>query len=228
MERGAPSVFYHGTSVEAALAIQDEGFNVDLSGKNAGALLGPGVYCSTVLRKALGYASKAGRSSREFSQGCVMELQIDLGRCKQLTRNQKDWAEEGYDSAWAPDGANGDPNSFSENVVRDPARITIVGMIPGDSSELFRAGLVVSAAGRLVKDSADVLTRQMQRMAISPDRPAGRSEPLPQLPDLTLSIPKIEVHLGNLDAGQLRSLRKQEVDGKNRKGLLQKLDRLLK
>ena len=50
----------------------------------------------------------------------------------------------------------------------------------------------------------------------------------PQLPDLTLSIAKIEVHLGNLDAGQLRSLRKQEVDGKNRKTLLQKLDRLLK
>eukprot|EP01046_Picozoa_sp_COSAG06_P104139 COSAG06_NODE_50329_length_319_cov_1.140909_1_plen_77_part_01 len=51
-----PTEFYHGTSLEAILAIQDSGFRVDLSGTNAGAMLGPGVYITTTLAKALNYA----------------------------------------------------------------------------------------------------------------------------------------------------------------------------
>ena len=35
-DRPPPREFYHGTSVEAAMNIQDTGFNVDLSGSNAG------------------------------------------------------------------------------------------------------------------------------------------------------------------------------------------------
>jgi hypothetical protein len=34
--------FYHGTSLEAAYSIQRTGFDVDLSGSNAGTLLGNG------------------------------------------------------------------------------------------------------------------------------------------------------------------------------------------
>jgi hypothetical protein len=33
-----PTVFYHGTSLEAILAIQESGFRVDLAGTNAGAM----------------------------------------------------------------------------------------------------------------------------------------------------------------------------------------------
>lgn len=40
---GPAPVFYHGTSLEAAMLIQEEGFRVDLSGTNAGAMLGPGL-----------------------------------------------------------------------------------------------------------------------------------------------------------------------------------------
>eukprot|EP01046_Picozoa_sp_COSAG06_P066915 COSAG06_NODE_17105_length_960_cov_2.442509_1_plen_55_part_10 len=40
---GKARVLYHGTSLEAILAIQESGFRVDLSGTNAGAALGPGV-----------------------------------------------------------------------------------------------------------------------------------------------------------------------------------------
>ena len=36
------NTYYHGTSLEAALAIQANGFRVDLSGSNAGAMLGTG------------------------------------------------------------------------------------------------------------------------------------------------------------------------------------------
>ena len=45
--------FYHGTSLAAALKIQDEGFRVDLAGSNAGKMLGPGLYCTTTLEKAV-------------------------------------------------------------------------------------------------------------------------------------------------------------------------------
>ena len=48
-----PTIFYHGTSVEAALAIQEKGFDPERSGTNAGALLGKGVYCTTTLEKAM-------------------------------------------------------------------------------------------------------------------------------------------------------------------------------
>ena len=40
-----PDNFYHGTSI--ALAIQAYGLDVSQAGTNAGALLGPGVYCTT-------------------------------------------------------------------------------------------------------------------------------------------------------------------------------------
>ena len=63
--RGAqPSEFYHGTSLDAALKIQDQGFRVELSGKNDGMKLGQGVYCSTNLEKALTYAKISAKKDR--------------------------------------------------------------------------------------------------------------------------------------------------------------------
>lgn len=53
-----PNIFYHATSLEAALRIQDQGFRVDLSGTNAGARLGPGVYCTTMMKKAMNYCDE--------------------------------------------------------------------------------------------------------------------------------------------------------------------------
>ena len=55
-----PDFLYHGTSVDAAVNIQCEGFDVDRSGSNAGAMLGPGVYCTTSLQKALYYVHGEG------------------------------------------------------------------------------------------------------------------------------------------------------------------------
>jgi hypothetical protein len=43
--------FYHGTSLEAAINIQEVGFDVQLSGSNAGAALGRGLYVTTSWRK---------------------------------------------------------------------------------------------------------------------------------------------------------------------------------
>jgi len=138
-----PDTFYHGTSIEAALAVQAYWFDVSRAGTNAGALLGPGVYCTT-LEKAMEYAkgNPAG--------GIIFEMRADLGRCKTLAASDavmKTWQQHGYDSAWAPQGAN--HRNLAENCIKDPASITIVRAIPGDTGKLRGVGMLVRHDGRL-------------------------------------------------------------------------------
>ena len=71
----ATTRLYHGTSFEAAISIQQGGFRVDLAGTNAGARLGPGVYCSTTLKKALSYAGG------HAGEGIIFVMDVALGRC---------------------------------------------------------------------------------------------------------------------------------------------------
>ena len=140
-----PTTFYHGTSPEAALSIQTNGFDPERSGSNAGALLGKGVYCTTTLEKAMHYAK------RKAAQGIIFELRIDLGRCKTLQKDDpmmKSWQEHGYDSAWAPDGAN--TSGLEENCIKDSARIRIVRAIAGHTGKLLELGMTINDSGRLV------------------------------------------------------------------------------
>ena len=139
-----PTTFYHGTSIEAAFKIQDTGFRVDLAGSNAGALLGDGVYCTTTLEKALHYAKQHPQN------GVIFELEVDLGRCKEL--NQADpmmttWQSHGYDSAWAPKGANS--HGLEENCIKNPASIRIVNVVAGHTGSLRKMGIAVKN-GRLI------------------------------------------------------------------------------
>ena len=63
-----PEIFYHGTSLEAAMDIQKNGFDVRKSGSNAGMSLGRGLYVTTTLEKALNYAK------RTPCKGAIFEL----------------------------------------------------------------------------------------------------------------------------------------------------------
>ena len=111
----APTTFYHGTPVlENVLAIQRVGFDVRRSGTNAGQMLGPGVYVTTSLEKAMNYASEGG---------AVFRLEVDLGRCARLVPQSSlcSWQTD-YDSAWAPRGLIG---KREENCVRDPSRVCV-------------------------------------------------------------------------------------------------------
>jgi hypothetical protein len=143
----SPKTFYHGTSIEAAFKIQETGFRVDLA--NAGALLGPGVYCTTTLEKALFYAKQHPH------KGVIFELEIDLGRCKILKQGDPmmtTWQSKGYDSAWAPKGNDAQgtgSKGFPENCIKDPARIKIVNIIAGETGMLRRMGVAVKN-GRLI------------------------------------------------------------------------------
>lgn len=96
---------YHGTSLEAAIKIQAEGFRTELSGTNAGAALGVGLYCTTTLEKAINY------SRFMPGAGVVFILKVELGRCYVPTAKDhhlmRTWQEHGYDSAWAAAGVLG-------------------------------------------------------------------------------------------------------------------------
>jgi len=106
-----------------------------------GALLGPGVYCTTV-EKAMDYAKG------DPAGGIIFELRADLGRCKTLAAGDalmKTWQQHGYDLAWAPQRRQ----SPKLGGIKDPASITIVCAIPGHTSELRGMGMLVHHDGLL-------------------------------------------------------------------------------
>ena len=61
--------------------IQENGFDVKRSGKNAGASLGRGLYVTSTLEKALNYAKHMPYN------GAIFELRVDLGRCYTVNAN---------------------------------------------------------------------------------------------------------------------------------------------
>jgi hypothetical protein len=106
-----------------------------------GTLLGPGVYCTTTLEKALHYAKQHPQL------GVIFELEVDLGRCKELNQGDpmmKTWQSHGYDSAWAPKGANS--QGLEENCIKDPASIRIVNVCAGHTGNLRKMGIAVKSA----------------------------------------------------------------------------------
>ena len=161
MSAGRPTVFYHGTSLEAILSIQENGFRVDLSGTNAGAALGPGVYITTTLEKSLHYAKGTSESPNPAAGG-VLVLQVDLGRCYAVRSNslveRTGWAEQGYDSAWSAEGIIG---AREENCVRNPARIVVSKVVLANTGAARRLGYEVRG-GRLEVVQASEAQAQAQ------------------------------------------------------------------
>jgi hypothetical protein len=138
-----PTTFYHATSEENALRIQQHGFIIP---PGPGGLLGRGVYCTTTMSKAMDYLKGP-------YGGVILQLSVDLGRCKQLKPNDpmmKTWQKQ-YDSAWAPFSA-ANPNDFGkqENCVKDPKRIKVVQAIAGNTAALRQGGYEI-IGGRLCR-----------------------------------------------------------------------------
>jgi hypothetical protein len=119
--------------------IQEVGFDVQLSGSNAGAALGRGLYVTNTLEKALNYAQPMP------CRGAIFELRVQLGRCYRVTANdsnRQNWQEMGYDSAWASEGIIGERD---ENCFKDPRhpRVVIQNVILCHTGEAKRAGYSV-------------------------------------------------------------------------------------
>jgi len=130
-----PKDFYHATTEENALRIQEHGFKIP---PGPGGLLGRGVYCTTTWAKAMDYLKGP-------CGGVVLVLRIeDLGKCKILEIGDPmmtTWQDAGYDSAWAPFSAvNPHDKGKQENCVKDPKRIKVIDVIAGDEDRLRRGG----------------------------------------------------------------------------------------
>ena len=131
-----PMYLYHGTSLEAALKIQADGFKIDTT--KHGSLLGRGVYASGCMFKAGSYAHD--------KTSVVLLLKVDLGRCATSTRMRKDWSPI-FDSIYY----NG--SQVDEFCISDPGRVTVVGVMAMNVMALMQVGYEVNQQGRLQKMS---------------------------------------------------------------------------
>ena len=90
-------VLYHGMTLDIAAKVA----TVDHIRPSTHGELGPGVYLGG-FEKAKMFASIAGkRGNGVLQRGVVLKLQVNLGRCKELTTNYDKagrWRGEGYDS----------------------------------------------------------------------------------------------------------------------------------
>merc|ERR1740129_999950 len=118
---------FHGTSPEAAAAIERGGFKPSVSG-----MLGPGVYCSRDRRKALRYGK------------VVFLLQVHLGRVIKTDRPQHPlrliWQTPMgglFDCAWVPPRCGVVPSGLEENCVRSPSQITVMRRLHWDEDAVY-------------------------------------------------------------------------------------------
>ena len=130
-----PTHLYHGTSLQAALNIQEQGFKTDRI--SHGSNLGRGVYASSSIAKANSYAND--------KTSVVLLLKVDLGRCAMTTRMRTDW-HPAFDSIYYR-------NSYADEFcIWDPKRVTVVDVIPTCGMDLMTAGYKVNGNGRLEKN----------------------------------------------------------------------------
>ena len=106
-----PWTFFHGTTMQAALSILDNGFESNAFHECSGTyykcnppfacsckgMLGPGVYCAS-FEKA---AANAGRVSGPFQKGMVLECQVMPGECKFVTTYSSELCQCGCSSLYS-------------------------------------------------------------------------------------------------------------------------------
>ncbi|XP_017574449.1 gig2-like protein DreN [Pygocentrus nattereri] len=109
---------YHGTHKSNAPAIISTGFRPSMGGT-----LGPGVYCSRDINKAMAYPGSCATNDR-----VVLKLRVRVGKVKKIDAQsihlQTTWHQNGYDTAWLPSTMGG----YEEDCVWDPKRLTVVGI----------------------------------------------------------------------------------------------------
>ena len=120
--------------------IQENGFDVSLSGTNAGKALGRGLYVTSKLEKALIYAKRMPYN------GAIFELRVELGQCYTVNANdsnRQNWQEMGYDSSWAAAGIIGEREEYCIKDPRPP-RVVIQHIFLGHTGEANSAGYWVA------------------------------------------------------------------------------------
>ena len=138
---------YHGTSIESAMNIQKNGFNVDLCGKN-GAMLGKGVYVAPTLEKAMMYAK--GFHKPNLCNGVILIVKVDLGNCfvidEDMLYMRTQWTKLDYDSCYLPAcilGRIGIDRNCEVYCIRDSSKVEVTEMIFSHSIEAKRYGYTI-------------------------------------------------------------------------------------
>nr|XP_033774598.1 uncharacterized protein LOC117347592 [Geotrypetes seraphini] len=115
-------IMFHGTTVNAAISIIENGFSQSNDG-----MLGRGVYVSRDIEKAKRYPLDKPHES------VVLKLRVNVGKVKKIDRQrhplQKTWHDQGYDTAWVPPGCGMVPSGLEEDCVWDPRRIKVVDVV---------------------------------------------------------------------------------------------------
>ncbi|KAG7314517.1 hypothetical protein KOW79_021820 [Hemibagrus wyckioides] len=126
-------IMYHGTKVQAARNIVQNGFSQSPDG-----MLGPGVYVSRNQKKAERYPLNS-----TFTDRVVLKLNVDCGKVKKIDKDnhpmQKTWHANGYDTAWVPPkcGMKAVPSGLEEDCVWDPKRIEVIDIVLAPNSTIL-------------------------------------------------------------------------------------------
>lgn len=107
---GKEVTMFHGTSLENAKSIVENGFQPSTKGT-----LGEGVYLSQNISKAKHYGP------------VIVECVVVVGKTIVIQRRgqkeQKCWASLGFDSAWIPPCSSAAVSGLEEHCIRDPKRV---------------------------------------------------------------------------------------------------------
>lgn len=132
-QAGRRYIMYHGTKVDTARTIIQNGFQQSTKG-----MLGPGVYVSRNQKKAERYPL-----SVHFNDKVVLKLSVDVGKVKKIDTDnhplQKTWHSAGYDTAWVPPncGMKAVPSGLEEDCVWDPKRVEVIDVALAPNSTIL-------------------------------------------------------------------------------------------
>ncbi|KAL4658610.1 hypothetical protein GN956_G3203 [Arapaima gigas] len=151
-------IMYHGTHKNNAHTIIMSGFK-----PSAGGTLGPGVYCSRDINKALGYPAFCPPDER-----VVLKLWVKVGKVKRIDAQNihlaTSWHQNGYDTAWLPPSMG----IHEEDCVWDPKRLTVISIAHCTDANTKTAveGLIRQKAGGKAQDQkksqCQVCKKQME------------------------------------------------------------------
>uniref|UniRef100_A0A8C5MUW1 PARP catalytic domain-containing protein n=1 Tax=Leptobrachium leishanense TaxID=445787 RepID=A0A8C5MUW1_9ANUR len=124
---------YHGTTLDAAEKVIEQGFQPSLKG-----MLGKGIYVSRDEEKAARYPLKEDDKCFQV----ILELKVNVGKVKKIDYQghplQMTWHEHGYDTAWVPPGCGMVKSGLEEDCVWDPNRIKVIGVVKAPGNSLVR------------------------------------------------------------------------------------------
>ena len=133
-------------------------------------MLGPGVYVTTTLEKAMHYATGI-RPRLNPCKGAVLQLHLDPGKCYRVQSRQdpmmQTWQQQGYDSAFADAGVIGERE---EHCIKDARRISVTNVILGHTTQAAAIGFTIRDAKLTLDQELAARIRQEKEARLREER----------------------------------------------------------